>query len=517
MKIREYKANLLERTINIVAPKQALKLYKNRVRRNVDMNYANHGASKRKNSLIGWLTSTGSAEKDIDKNVGTLRERARDLDAGGGISRATTRTLRTNVIGQGIQAKPKINYRLLNISEEKAYELEQKISAEFKLWSATTMCDVRRKKNFYALQQLAYLSMLISGDVIVLLPNIERKGEPYGTKIRIIEADRLTTPNSNGKSATVELKNGNRIVNGIEYDKNGEVIAYYIANKHPFNQMGDVKTTRIEAVDELGMPNVLHIMEMERPEQTRGVPYVSPEIENIKQLDRYINSELTGNLVSSMLTVFLEREPHSNIFGFEDAVSDDERINFDASKIELAPGAVCDLPPGIKPTILNPTRANTAYADYVDSLFTSIGASLEIPKEVMLKKFASNYTASRGALLEFWKVVIMNRGNFVSSFCQPIYEAWFTEAVALGRIEAKGYFEDYAIRHAYTNCEWIGGSMGVIDPLKEVKASAAKIEANLSTVEREAAELNGSNWSDNIQQRAKELNLKGKIMEDKTK
>lgn len=514
--IIEYKPNMTERILNVIAPKKAGELYKNRVSKNltIKMGYDAHGASRRKNALIGWLTNPGSAEKDIDNNVGILRERARDLDAGGGVSRAATRTLRTNVIGQGIQAKPKVNYKTLNISEDAAYELEQKITSEFNLWASTTMCDARRTKNFYALQQLAYLSMLISGDVIVLLPNTERKGDIYSTKIRIIEADRLMTPGRNGRDGVSELGNGNRIINGVEYGKNGEVIAYHIANRHPYSGFGDEKTTRIAAYDDMGIPNVLHIMEMERPEQTRGVPYVSPEIENIKQLDRYINSELASNLVSSMLTVFLEQEQSTGTFGMEDAINDEEKISDDESKIELAPGAIYKLPAGMKPNVVNPMRTNSAYADYVDSLFTSIGASLEIPKEVMLKKFASNYTASRGALLEFWKVAMLNRRNFIYQFCQPIYETWFSEAVALGRIEAPGYFRDLATRRAYTNCEWIGGSMGVIDPLKEVKAAAQKIEYNLSTVEREAAELNGSNWSDNIQQRAKELNLRNSILEE---
>lgn len=507
--------NLIERAVNVVSPRKANEMYQKRLAR-IQMNYGNHGASVRKNFALGWLTRLGDAATDIDSNAAKLRERSRDLDAGGGVSRGATRTLRTNVIGAGMIPKPKINFAYLGMSEEAAQEWESKTLHEFKLWAESTMCDNKRTQNFYKLQQLAFLSMLISGDVLVLLPSVAHQGEPYDIKIRLIEADRLTSPNANGRYSNELLQNGGRIINGVEFNKAGEVVAYHIANEHPGGvHAGDMQTVRIEAYGKYtGLANVLHIADFERPEQTRGIPYVSPAIEHIKQLDRYIGSELAANIVASMLTVFLEQEQDSGSFPLADAVSEEEKVTDDDSKIELAPGAIYKLPAGVKATTVNPMRTNSAYADYVDSLFTTIGTTLEIPKEVLIKKFDSNYSASRAALLEFWKVVLMNRANFIRAFCQPIYEIWLAEAVAKGRIEAPHFFEDYGIRKAYCNCNWIGSSMGVIDPLKEVRASAEKIANGLSTSEREAAELNGSSWAENIVQRKKEMKAMAEITKE---
>ena len=44
-----------------------------------------------------------------------------------------------------------------------------------------------------------------------------------------------------------------------------------------------------------------------------------------------------------------------------------------------------------------------------------------------------NYTASRSAMLDFWKVVRRYRQHFIDRFNQPVYEQWLAEAVALGR------------------------------------------------------------------------------------
>ena len=41
---------------------------------------------------------------------------------------------------------------------------------EFALWADTPVCDAERMDNFYQLQQLAFLSYLMNGDTIALLP-----------------------------------------------------------------------------------------------------------------------------------------------------------------------------------------------------------------------------------------------------------------------------------------------------------------------------------------------------------
>lgn len=45
----------------------------------------------------------------------------------------------------------------------------------------------------------------------------------------------------------------------------------------------------------------------------------------------------------------------------------------------------------------------------------------------------------------------MRREWFANDFCKPIYEIWLSEAVALGRIQAPGFFSDPLIRAA-----WLG-------------------------------------------------------------
>ena len=513
-------ATIRERLVFLVNPDAGRKMHSDRIERErkkdraglpelkeENSGYGKHGASMSLNSLVGWIVNGGSAEDDIDTNASTLRTRARDLYAAGGLGRSGPATLTTNVVGWGIMPKPKIDSEVLKLSDEAADAWERNALREFRLWANSKECDAERSKDFWTMQQLAFRNELMSGDCFVLFGMRENKRTPYKTTLRILEADRVSTPGSMGESYSTETSTG-RIVDGIEIDREGTVLKFHVSNRHPLTTgiSESVTWTAIDAVGkDTGMPNMLQIMTHERPEQRRGIPFVAAQIEQIKQLDRYITSELAANVVSAMLTAFITSDADDGKFGMEDAINEDEKVTDDDFHIELAPGAIYNMPPGKKIETINPLRNNAAFKDFVETLFTISGAGVGIPKEVLVKKYESNYTAARGALLDFWREVRVYRTAFNNSFCQPVYEAWLAEAVATGRIEAPGFFDDPAIRQAWCGCMWIGASMGHVDPLKEVKAAQMRIKMHITTEEQEASEYNGNDWANNIRQRKKEL------------
>lgn len=472
------------------------------------MSYGSHGASRTLNSMIGWLVDAGDAEDNIDLYSSTLRQRARDLYAGGGLARSGPLSLTVSTVGWGIQPKPKIDGDFLGMSEEQQAETERAILREFRLWAESPMCDAERQQNFWGLQQLAFLSMLMSGDVFALFGMKPNKRTPYQTVIRLLEADRISTPESTGDSTSLATDSGGRIIDGVEIDREGEVIRYHVASRSPAATNNDTELTwtAIDAFGrDTGYPNILHVMTHERPEQRRGVPFVAAEIEQLKQFSRYMNSEIAANVVSSMLTVFLTSKEDDGKAGMEDAVNPDEKVTDDELKLELAPGAIYDLPPGKDVVEMNPARNNSQFEAFVNTCITVIASSMGIPKEVLIKKYDSNYTAARAALLDFWRTVRVYRTRFNYAFNQPVYEQWLSEAVALGRIDAPGFFDDPAVRQAWCGCLWTGASMGHVDPLKEVNAAAVRIANNISTQEQEAAEYNGNDWAANVRQRRREI------------
>lgn len=512
--------NLRERALYLINPEKGERAYRERIQHRtrdepkMATGYGNHGASTTLNSLVGWLVGGGSAEDDIDLHGATLRARSRDLYDGGGLARSGPETLVTSAVGWGIKPKPKIDGEALGMSDEACQEWERQTLREFQLWAETVMCDSSRQQNFYGLQELAFRSMLVSGDVFALFELKPNPRTPYQTCVRLLEADRVCTPESSpGESEAKETDGGGRIVDGVEINQNGEVVRYHVASYHPLmeNTSGELSWTAIDAFGaDTGAPNILQIMTHERPEQRRGIPFVAAQIEQIKQLDRYIKSELAANVVSSMLTAFIVSD-NDGQFAMPDAVDEDEKVTDDELKLELAPGAIYQLPAGKKVESINPIRNNAAFESFISTTETIIGSSMGIPKEVLVKAYNSNYTAARGAMLDFWRLVRVYRTRFNFQFNQPIYEQWLSEAVAIGRIEAPGFFDDPAIRRAWCGCMWTGASMGHVDPLKEVNAATVRIQNNITTEEQEAAEYNGNDWQANIRQRKVEKEIANEL------
>ena len=480
--------------------------------------YSHYGASRTKANVRGWNSYSGSAKEDIEDNLDLLRQRSRDAYMGIPSAAAALKTLRTNVIAGGLMPSPQIDGDFLGMSSGQVEELQAHILREFSLWADSTACDADRVDDFYGLQQLAFLSFLMNGDAFVTLTLKPRPGQPYDLRVRLIEADRVCSPNYRDRMTPGDVlgRRVESIVQGVETDADGMVVAYWICNRHPLsslaNQAGPLEWTRVEAYGKTGRPNVLHVMNRERPGQVRGVPIMAPVLEALKQLGRYTEAEITAAVISAMFTVFVKSATVQDGRPIGEAIPPEQLIDSqDQNSIELAPGAVISLNPGEDVQFADPKHPNSGYDAFFNAMIKEIGAALEIPPEVILKQFTQNFSSARGSLNEFWRTCGMMRDWFADDFCQPIYEALFAEAVARGRIQAPGFFSDPVIRKAYTECMWNGPSRTALNPSQEVEAAVKRVDAGFSTAEDEAAQLTGSDYRKNIRKRVTEAKLKREV------
>lgn len=513
------KMNLLDRAIAAVSPVRAVRRAAARTALEfVNSGYGNYGANLTKKSMRGWMYHGGSPKEDIEDNLDVLRQRSRDAYMGIPTASAALKTMRTNVVAGGLMPSPQIDADYLRLTNEQAEALQAQILREFALWADTPVCDADRVDNFYKLQQLAFLSYLMNGDAFALLPMKEQPGQPYSLRVRVIEADRVCSPDSYDRLVPCEVK-GHRvhsIVQGVETDADGMVIAYWICNQHPLsslsNQAGALEWTRVEAYGSSGRPNVLHVMNRERAGQRRGVPILAPALEALKQLGRYTEAEITAAVISAMFTVFIQSATVQNGKPIGEALPPEQLIDAqDQGTIELGNGAIVALNPGETVEFAKPEHPNSGYDAFFNAMVKEIGAALEIPPEVLEKQFTQNFSSARGSLNEFWRTCGMQRDWFSDDFCQPVYEAWLAEAVARGRIKAPGFFGDPAIRKAYADCKWNGPSRTALNPSQEVEAAIKRVDAGFSTAEEETAQLTGGDYNRNIRKRAIEAARKREV------
>ncbi len=487
----------------------------------VNKGYGDAGASQIKRALKGFIASSGSAQEDIDFNNGTMRQRCRMLYMAAPVATSAIKTNRTNTIGLGLKLNPKIDRDILGISSEDAEKWEKNTKAEFNLWAGNkNACDATGVNDLYAMQQLAFASWLTSGDVFILRKDYgSTRDMPYGLRLHIVEADRISTPGitiKNGVFLTEgKANNGNKIHDGVEVNSEGRIVAYHIRNTYPYQLSLELTGwVRVEAYGEkTGLPNVMHIMTSERPDQYRGVSYLAQVIEPLLQIRRYTESELTAALVESFFTAFIKTETDTSEIPLSESVpEDEEKVTYDPNDYEMGPGQINVMNPGEDIVLADPKRPASGFDGFVKAICTQIGAALEIPADLLLKQFNSSYSASRAALLEAWKSFKMYREWFTSDFCRPVYKIWMSEAVAIGRINAPGFFTDPKVREAWLGSEWVGPSQGQLDPVKEITAEILAVANGFTTNEDSTIKLNGGDWNANMDKLSRENEKKVQIL-----
>ncbi len=458
------------------------------------------GGSKSKRTMAKWRPGNASADAAILPDLPELRDRSSDLLRNEPIATGAISTVCTNVVGTGLALRSVVDRAALGWTEEQASEWQRTVQRRFSMWAMSKNCDVTRSQTFYGLQDLALRSTLEKGDTFALLPYKQRPGWPFRLAVQLIEADRVTN-----KDRVVDTP---RLAGGIELDEDGAPVRVHILRQHPGNILLGQAASEWDVRDvfgaKTGRRNVLHLFDRLRIGQTRGVPYLSPVVEHIKQIGRYTEAEISAAVVSSFFAVFVTSESAAGGFT-PDASATSGNVAPSGGSTgswngELSSGLVADLRPGEKIETANPGRPNTAFEPFVEAILRQIGVALELPFEVLIKHFTSSYTAARAALLDAWRFFMKKRHWLADNFCQPIYEAWLADEIANGRISAPGFFADPFRRAAYCGSQWVGDAPGSVDPLKEALATEKNLAMRRTTLAKETMAYDGSDWEDNHEQ-----------------
>lgn len=468
---------------------------------------AHYSASREAREMRTWNPSLVSPDSDLWGELDTLVARQRDIVRNHGLASGAIQTLVDNVIGTGFMLAPKPNIRVLGWTREKGREWARDVSALFRTWAKTRDCDVAGQMNLASMTALAFRTGLMHGEALALPYYLPRPGQQWRTRLQLVDPDRLGTPGDKVADPNVRM--------GIEVDKYGAPVGYYLTKRHPFDVVGSqvfgsTDYERIPAVTEFGRRRVLHIHDQERTGQTRGKPIMSSVLPRFRMLSDYQRNEMKSAIVNSMIAAFVESPMRSEdlleVFGgpagnrasgFEEYTA--KRAQWES---RLDGGAVIPLFPGDKVTSFTPNRPNSIFGDFVETIAREIGVATGMPYELIMKDFSkTSYASVRAALMEAWRFFSGRRKWICDYWLQPVYELWLEEAVNRGMVSAPGF---YANRAAYYDAEWIGSAKGYVDPVREAQAAEDRMRIGVSTLEREAAEQ-GSDWEELLEQRAHEL------------
>lgn len=459
-----------------------------------------YDAGSKAHGKSAWLPGGGSPDEDILPDLADVRERNRDLIRNDPHAAGLVDTWVGNIIGRGLQPQSRLDRDVLELTEPQAIEWQRAAERVFRRWSKQAHRGGRL--NFGELQDLAARQLFENGESFFIPRPIPGR-LPFALTLQDLEADRVANPPSVNEAQT------DRFRDGIEINPDtGEHVAYHVRNTHP----GQIRSARAEdfvripAKDADGRSNLFHLYFTRRPEQSRGVPMMAPALSIFRDLKQYFAAELMGNKIAACFALFVTVDDPS---GAATAMSTQSQT--EAGRETIVPGTVKYLSPGQKVETANPQRTNASFDGYVQRNLRAIGCPARVPYELLAQDFSqTNYSSGRMALNEARQMFRFFQNWFADKFAQPIYTRILEEAFLRGELPRVGKADFLEYIEDWTRAKWIGPGWTWVDPAKEVSATIAAIDANLTTYADEIA-FRGGDYEDVFQQAAREKKLRKEL------
>lgn len=451
--------------------------------------------------LGGWhthRTPASAAKHERD----TMQLRAEDLVANDWAPRSVVDAMTVNVVGTGLKPQSKPIAKRLGISPEEAQDISSQMEWAWHMWLMEA--HPSRKLSFDDLCFLGLRSTLIHGELLFLPVMLPDAGRKFSFAIQDVHPGRLRTP--------LDLASNPAIREGIEFTDWGAPSWYWISDPpagllHDWSSSGDsfssahfVRKPAFVA----HRPCVLHLFRVEEVEQIRGVSPLAPGMKLFRHLDDSLDYELMAQIVTASIPVFIETEDPQGMLRMnsqQDGSFGDNAIYHQ----QVRPGQIMYGNPGERPHVLEPSRPGSNFVPFTELIMRAAAASMGMPYEVLAKDFSkSNYSSTRAALLEAWRVFMLYRSWMVNHFCRAVWAMVMEEAVLRGYVvlpkKAPGFYEAF---HAWTHSKWLGPARGYVDPVKEVMGIAKALDYRLTTYSDAIAER-GEDWEEVFEQRTLE-------------
>lgn len=446
-----------------------------------------------------WRPGGGSADEDILESLEDLRERSRDLARNDGYGGGAINQLVLDVIGTGIRPQSRIDWERIGISEGAA-ETWQKLAEN--VWEdSLPWQDVTLRTDGYGLQDLVERQVLENGDVLLVTRIVEPdRWRPNGVAWEPIEADRLATPTGIDRAK-------HDIRGGVELGPNGEAVAYWVMKRHP----GDMSVgrpawsrsadafMRIPARLPNGWPGVIHVYDLLRPEQSRGVPMLASVLDAFKDMNEYLEAELVAARLQACIGMIIKTQGQGGLpfGGTTEAATGASRKR----KMKMSPGMVEYLLPGEEVQPFAPQRPGSPFEQFLKVGHRIKAAGTGVPHEIVTNDFGGmNYSSARVMLTRYMKLV-RRRQSRRSLVVARMFAMVLEDAYLRGRFAAPNFYQNLS---AWSRVRCIAPGSPWVDPEKEVNSAVTAVDNGLSTLADELASR-GLDWEEVLEQRAREV------------
>jgi len=415
------------------------------------------GAGNGRRSISWKATDAGPATTPLG-SLRTLRRRSRAAVRNDPWAFSALDRLTSNTVGTGITPKQRYG------EEEERREISE-------LWEDwTDEADADERTDFYGLQALIAQTVAESGECFVRLRHRRPEdGLCVPLQLQALEPDYV--PHEHNAT----LPHGHEIRAGIEFNGFGKRIAYHMYRHHP----GDGARSTYNQLIRVPAEQVLHVYDLSRPGQLRGVPVLSTVLARLKSLDDFDDAVLFRQEVANLFAGFIRKpipEEEHDYSGAQVKTDDDGFTPI----VAMEPGTMQELGPGEEVEFSDPPDAGNNYEGFVRQQLLAAAAGTGVPYEILTGDLSkANDRVIRVVLNEFHRrLERIQFGVYVYQLCRPVRAAWMDTAILCGALDLPNYGRD---RRKWLRTRWVPQGWAYTHPVQDVAAAKMRIAIGLGS------------------------------------
>lgn len=394
--------------------------------------------------VFGWIQS---AHQELRGELCTLRGRARELSRNNAYARRYLMLLAENVVGpKGIRLQAQAKMRDGSLDQTS----NNRIEAAWKDWGRD--CDVTGRLSWNELEVLAIQTVARDGEAFIRkVPGFT--GNKYGYAVQFLDADQI-----DDSYEQVPEYGRNAIRMGIETDKYGRVLAYWMWTAHPQDR-GQRERIRVPA------KQIIHLFRYRRSGQPRGETWFAPVMYGMRLLDGYTEAELVAARSSAAKMGFIVKNENA------EAPNPDEPAT--QRLTEATPGIIEELGIGETFQAWDPQHPAANFDPFTKTVLRQIACGLNVSYMALTGDLnGTSYSSGRIGSLQERDYYRMLQTWLSEHLHDVIYREWLRYAVLTPylRLEEVNFAK-------YEQVVWRPRGWDWVDPRKDIDANRMAIAA----------------------------------------
>lgn len=443
-----------------------------------------------------WGAAQTSEDAQLHSSLRSLRGRSRTLVRDSAYAKRAKVVVINNVVGPGVGMQAQVRVERGTTAGQLNDRVNDEIEDVWRMWSRAENCHMGGALHFSDFERAAMGQVFETGEAFIRLHAVQQPGSPVALCLELIEAERIAED-----YIVPEYRLENELRMGIEVDRYGKPIAYWIRDRHPSEVR--YKVDQVDSVERVPADQIIHLRVIDRWPQTRGVPWLHAVARRLNDMDGYSEAEIVAARASASYMGFVVSPDGSTPMADGDVYAGEQR------QLALEPGVIEALGPGEDIRFHDPSRPNTAIDPFLRYMLREVAAGVGVSYESLSRDYSqSNYSSSRLALLDdrdLWRVL---QQWWIRSFREPLHRRWLESAVLYGALSSIQLSDYLGRREHFERVRFKPRGWSWVDPTKEVEAYRQAVLSGFTTVSDVIASTGeGRDLEDVLELRRAELDM----------